>query len=162
LFRSHGMDRTKKFYWHDLPGHNFRLTNLQAAIGVAQLEKKDTILAERKRVYNTYMKYLLNSEGITLQKIKKEVEPIIWALALKLDKKVFPQGRDKVIEQMKEKGIECRPGFYASSLLSIYDSHSLPICEDISENVISLPTFSSLKNEEIAYICEELLRIRTQ
>jgi perosamine synthetase len=160
LYRSHGMDRGKKFYWHDLPGHNFRLTNFQAAIGVAQLEKTDVILIERKRVYEQYKKRLSTKDGIAFQKIKKETDPVIWAIAVKLEAKYFAQGRDKVIEQMKAKGIETRPGFYASGLLPIYESHSLPVCEDISKNVISLPSFPSLQNEDIAFICEELLKLR--
>lgn len=159
LYRSHGMDRKKKFYWHDLPGHNFRLTNFQAALGVAQLEKIETILTERERVYTEYKKHLSGLEGISLQKINSDVSAVIWALALKLDSKIFPQGRDKVIEQLKEMGIETRPGFYASSLLSIYAPHSLPVCEDISKNVISLPTFPTLQNDDIAFICSQLSKL---
>ena len=160
LYRSHGMDRGKKFYWHELPGHNFRLTNFQAAIGLAQLEKIKTILRERKRVYEEYKKHLDKTDGINLQKIEKDVEPVIWAVALKLNSKFFPQGRDRVIEQLQEKGIETRPGFYASSLLEIYHKHSLPVAEDISRNVISLPTFPTLKNEDIAFVCCQLIRLR--
>jgi perosamine synthetase len=156
LYRSHGMDRGKKFYWHELPGHNFRLTNLQAALGVAQLENLDTILSERHRVYKGYLKHLENMDGITLQKIEKDIEPVIWAIALKLNPNNFPQGRDRVIDQLEEKGIETRPGFYASSLLNIYSPHSLPICEDISRNVISLPSFPLLTEEQIKYICDSL------
>ncbi len=160
LYRSHGMDRGKKFYWHELPGHNFRLTNFQAAIGVAQLEQKDAILTERYRVNEEYKKYLLDKDGITMQKVNSDVDAVIWAIALKLDSKVFPQGRDKLIEQLKSVGIETRPGFYASSILEIYEPHSLPVCEDISKNVISVPTFSTLTNEDIGYICEQLLKLR--
>ena len=160
LYRSHGMERGKTFYWHELPGHNFRLTNFQAAIGLAQLEKIKIILSERKRVFEEYKKHLGKIDGINLQKIEKNVEPVIWALALKLNSKYFPQGRDRLIEQLKEKGIETRPGFYASSLLKIYHKHSLPVSEDISKNVISLPTFPTLKNEDIAYICDQLLKLQ--
>jgi len=160
LYRSHGMDRGKRIYWHELPGHNFRLTNFQAAMGVAQLEAIDTILSERQRVNKEYKKLLTNVDGIAMQKIEKDVDAVIWAIALKLDPKAFPQGRDKVMEQLKEVGIETRPGFYASSLLEIYEPHSLPVCEDVSKNIISLPLFATLKNEEIAFICEEFLKLR--
>jgi perosamine synthetase len=159
LYRSHGMDRGKKFYWHELPGHNFRLTNFQAAIGVAQLEQKDAILAERHRVYEEYKKHLLNTEGITFQKINSDVNAVIWAIALKLDNRAFPQGRDEVIEQLRKVGIETRPGFYASSILKIYEPHSLPVCENISKQIISVPTFSTLTNEDIEYISEQLLKL---
>jgi perosamine synthetase len=65
LFRSHGMNRQKVIYWHEVPGHNFRLTNLQAALGVAQLEKVEKIIEARKRVYETYHKLLNGIAGIT-------------------------------------------------------------------------------------------------
>ena len=159
LYRSHGMDRGKKFYWHELPGLNFRLTNIQAAIGFAQLEKINSILGERKRVYEEYKKQLDKVEGISLQKINKDVDPVIWAIALKIDKRFFPQ-RDKLIDELKSKGIESRPGFYASSLLKIYAKHSLPISEDISKHTISLPSYPTLKNEEIIFICKQLLKLK--
>lgn len=160
LYRSHGMNRSKQFYMHDLPGHNFRLTNLQAAIGVAQLEKKHDILKDRKRVYEKYKKYLGKTEGISLQKIEKEVEPVIWAVALKLDEVIFKQGRDSAIGQLEQAGIETRPGFYSSPQLKIYEPHSLPVAQEVSKSVISLPSFPSLPNEDIEFICEQLLKLR--
>ena len=54
LLRDHGMNKKKK-YWHDLVGHNFRLTNLQAAIGCAQFEKLNQIV-KKKYLYQTYIK----------------------------------------------------------------------------------------------------------
>ena len=159
LYRSHGMDRSKKFYWHDLPGHNFRLTNLQAAMGVAQLESSEKILSERKRVCDQYAKLLSGNDSIQLQKFESDVDPVIWAIAFRIKPTAFPQGRDQVIQQLLEKGIECRPGFYASGLLTIYDAHSLPVSERISKEIISLPSFPTLANEQIAFICAELLKL---
>jgi len=160
LYRSHGMNRQKVIYWHELPGHNFRLTNLQAALGVAQLEKVEIIVAERKRVYKTYLNYLTDVGGIMLQKVADNIDPVIWAVALQLDPQAFPQGRDAVIQQLKGAGIETRPGFFASSLLTIYDKHRLPICENISKTVISLPSFPTLSNEQIEFICKELIKLK--
>jgi perosamine synthetase len=160
LYRSHGMNRQKVIYWHELPGHNFRLSNLQAALGVAQLEKAEIIVAERKRVYETYFKYLAGVDGVKLQKVADNIDPVIWAIALQLDPMAFPQGRDSVIQQLKEAGIETRPGFFASSLLTIYEKHSLPICENISKTVISLPSFPTLSNEQIEFICNELIKLK--
>ena len=160
LYRSHGMNRGKKFYWHEIPGHNFRLTNFQAAMGVAQLEKIDQIIIERDRVYNEYKKHLMGVEGFSMQKLEDKVEPVMWAIALKLNQGHYLQGRDQLIVQLKEKGIETRPGFYASSLLPIYEKHSLQISEDVSANTISLPSFPTLKNEEIAFICDELKKLK--
>jgi perosamine synthetase len=160
LYRSHGMDRKKVIYWHELPGHNFRLTNFQAALGFAQLEKIEEIITQRKRVYHTYLRFLEKQEGITLQKINNDVDPIVWAIALKLEKKYFPQGRDAVMQSLFEIGIETRPAFFASSLLDIYEKHELPTCEDISKNVMSVPSYPTLKDEEIEFICTSLFNLK--
>ena len=144
LYRSHGMLR-KRYYWHELPGYNFRLTNLQAALGVAQMERLDKIVMERKRVHVTYRKYLEIKPGIHLQEFSEDVDSVLWAIALKLDPAAYPQGRDTVVTQMREANIETRPGFYTPSQMPhIYNCPPLPICEEIARQTISLPTYPSL------------------
>lgn len=159
LYRSHGLLR-KRHYWHELPGHNFRLTNLQAALGCAQLEKLDVITRERQRVYLSYRERLARTAGVVLQRFSADVEPIVWALALRLDAAAFPQGRDAVMAQMQDAGIETRPGFCAPSWMEFYHCPPLPVCEDLSRQVISLPTFPSLTDEQIDSICDRLERLR--
>jgi len=160
LYRSHGM-RRKQYYWHDLAGHNFRLTNLQAAVGVAQMEKLEHIVKERKRVQNQYKKLLSDIPGLTLQYFSPEVDPVIWAIAVKLDPLAFPQGRDIVIEEMMHDGIETRPGFVAPRFMNhIYTCPELPISEELSKNVFSLPTYPTLQDEQIDFICNQLKKLR--
>ena len=160
LYRSHGM-RRKKYYWHDLAGHNFRLTNLQAALGVAQMEKLEQIVRERKRVHSQYMAHLSDGPGLTLQYFPPEVDPVLWAIALKLDPLAFPQGRDAVIAEMGQAGIETRPGFVAPRFMThIYSCPALPMAEELSKNVISLPTYPTLQNEQICFICDQLKKLR--
>lgn len=159
LYRSHGV--LGRRYWHELPGHNFRLTNLQAALGCAQLERLDSIIKERKRVHQTYRAALKDVGGMRLQTFRPEVDPVLWAFAVELDPVAYPQGRDRVIEQLATEKIETRNGFYAASQLPIYpDCPSLPVCERLANNVISLPTFPSLSDQQINYICEQLARMR--
>jgi perosamine synthetase len=155
LFRNHGMLRTR--YWHEVPGHNFRLTNLQAAMGCAQLERIDQVAGERRRVYACYQECLSHLSGVTAQHYSPDVDPVVWAVAVTLDSRAYPQGRDAVMRQLDEAGIETRNGFYAASMLRhIYDCPALPVCEDLSRRVISLPTYSTLQNSEIQFICSEL------
>lgn len=159
LYRSHGVHDRR--YWHELPGHNFRLTNLQAALGCAQLERLDSIIRERKRIHRIYAAALKDVAGLRLQTFRPEVDPVLWALALQLDPEAYPQGRDKVIEQLAEAGIETRNGFYAASQLPIYpDCMPLPICERLASNVISLPTFPSLDDRKIEYVSSRLAALR--
>jgi len=159
LYRSHGV--LGRHFWHELPGHNFRLTNLQAALGCAQLERLDSIIRERKRVHQTYKTALKNGGGVRLQTFRPEVDPVLWAFAVELDPAAFPQGRNRVIEQLAAAGIETRNGFYAASQLPIYPGcPSLPVCERLANNVISLPTFPSPTDQQINYICEQLVGLR--
>ena len=159
LYRSHGLLQRGR-YWHEVPGHNFRLTNIQAALGYAQVEQKDTVIRERKRVQSQYNTCLRQIAGIELQQFSEKVDPVLWAIAMKLDPNAFPQGRDRVMTQLREQNIETRPGFLASSMLTIYTPHRLPQSEKLSQHVISLPTFPTLTNEQIQGICSCLETLR--
>ena len=159
LFRSHGMLR-KTYYWHELPGHNFRLTNLQAALGCAQMEHLDSIILKRNRIHQQYRLQLENINGLELQYFPSEVDPVLWAMAVKLDKKAYPQGRDSVMAKMKDMMIETRPGFYTPSNFSYFQNQQLPICEEISSQTISLPTLCTLTDEQVDFICQQLIKLK--
>lgn len=159
ILRSHGM-REGKRYWHDVIGYNYRLTNMQAALGCAQLEKKDHLINEKLRIYKRYMENLSDIEGIKLQYIPPEVEPVIWAVALKIEPDYFKGNRDFLISELLKRGIETRPGFYPFSVMPMYDATSLPVSESIGNSVLSLPSFPSISNIEIDFICEQLKSLR--
>jgi perosamine synthetase len=159
LYRSHGLMR-KRHYWHELPGHNFRLTNLQAALGCAQLEKLDAIVFERQRVCERYSTNLENLPGIVPQHFPADVEPVVWAIAVRLDPAIYPQGRDRVMAQMQDLGIETRPGFYPPSALDYFDCPALPISETLAYQIISLPSYPTLDNSKIEIICDTLAKLR--
>ena len=160
LYRSHGMLR-KQYYWHELAGHNFRLTNMQAALGCAQLEMLSQKIAERKRVHRQYKIHLSDINGLALQFFPPEVEAGPWMIAVKLDPQAYPQGRDTVIQQMRDAQIETRPGFYVpSSMGHLYTSPELPVCKDLSQLVIVLPTYHSLSDDQIKFICDRLINLQ--
>lgn len=155
LYRSHGMARTR--YMHEVAGHNFRLTNLQAAIGCAQLEEIDRIVAKRADVYRGYRDRLEAMPGVSMQRIEADVTPVMWAVGTRLDPVHYPQGRDEVMHGMAELGIETRPGFYpASAMPHLYGAQRLPISEAVAESVIVLPSSPSLDHARIDRICDAL------
>jgi len=159
LIKNHGLYK-RGSYSHILPGNNFRLTNFQAAMGVAQLECIDKIKIERKRVYDQYYSNLKNVDGVTFQKINSNVEPLMWAISIYIDTNFFGKTRNELINILIENGIETRPGFVSSSFISYYERHKMNVCENLSNNIISLPSFASLSNDEIYYICNILKKIR--
>jgi perosamine synthetase len=158
--RDHGMRRGKR-YWHDEIGFNFRLTNLQAALGCAQFEVLDRILAERARVFARYLLRLDGVAGVALQAFGAGVEPCVWAVALYLDEERFGP-RDGVIEALARDGIETRPGFYPFGAMPLYQRHgacALTVADDVGAHVISVPTFPTLTDEEIDDVCRHLIAL---
>lgn len=154
LFRSHGMGTVK--YQHMVPGANYRLTNIQAAIACAQLDRLAEFRVERVRVRERYRENLWFSPGVTLQEDAYGVEQLPWAVALQLDPRVFPQGRGGVMVEMAEAGIEVRPGFGAPSRHDFLKAPPNKIADELSNQVIVLPTYPDLQDSEIDYICATL------
>ncbi len=158
LYRSHGL-RRKKHYWHEAPGLNFRLTNMQAAMGCAQMEQLNRIVAEKDRVYAVYREALLTTPGVCLQAFGPKVQAVVWAVAVRLDAAIYPQGRDAVLSQMLEAGIELRPGFYTPHQLPYFDCPALPTCDALAASIVSLPSYPTLRQEDIERVCAQLMAL---
>ena len=158
LYRNHGMKKTR--YWHELAGLNFRLTNLQAALGCAQFNNIADIINKRKCIHHLYNEKVGNIDGVQRQLFLPDVDPVLWVFAVKLDPEAFPQGRDTVISQFNENDIETRPGFYSASYFDLYGYPYLPVCEDVSSQVICLPTFPELTEEHIDRVISTLNMIK--
>ena len=157
LWRSHGSTQTR--YWHDVPGHNFRMGNLQAAFGYAQMEHWKDVVAERRALTEHYLTKLEGRIGFSVQAAGSEVEPMFWAIAVELDPAVYPQGRDAVLKEMADRGVECRNGFYSPSQMPLYAPYrcDTPVSDRLARNVISLPTYIGLTGPEIERVVESLV-----
>lgn len=156
-YRSHGMG--KKRYWHEVPGHNFRMPNMAAAIGCGQIEYSDIIFNERKEIHSRYLDILDGERGVKPQLFTDGVDPIPWTFACMLDEDLFGP-RDLVMEKMYEAGIETRPGFYPASVQPIYGCGPLPVCEEVASRVISMPGSPPSDDLDVVKICSALLSLR--
>ncbi len=157
LLRDHGMSKTKRYY-HEIIGYNYRMTNLQAAIGLAQLERIDKIHKNRFLYEQLYRNSLLKTRFQFQQSLENR-EKITWLVCLLVDENTE---RDKVIKVLEQNGIDARPFFYPLSDMDIYKkySHSSnPVARKISSYGINLPTYESLKSiGEIRTIIEEIVK----
>lgn len=158
LIKSHGMSGKK--YWHVCHAYNFRMTNFQAAVGVAQLEKVSEIIEQRARVYSLYQKHLANIDGIKMQKIDPEVTAVIWALPIVLQPGAFKYDRDEVIARLAAAGIETRPGFYTFEQMKLYESRFLENSDFLARNIICLPFFTDLDEKSVQYITQEISKLK--
>lgn len=155
LLRSQGMD-PKKRYWHPIIGYNYRMTNLQAAVGLAQLEKIEWHLLERKRVASLYKKYLKDVEQyVEFHNQMDDYEHVYWMFSIILKDKT-KISRDELMQYLEKKGIETRPLFYPIHSMPPYyeEKGYYPIAEKLSSRGINLPTHAMLTENDIKYITD--------
>ena len=160
VLRDHGMNPDRK-YWHDIPGYNYRLTNMQAAVGVAQLERFNSIVEKKIIIFDWYESLLQYCDGIFQRPIKREfIKHSNWLYTILLDKDF---DKNKVINQLFQNGIETRRIFYPLNEMPPYrkfkSSKDLSNSNFISRHGISLPTSVNLKKEDIIYIVKCLRNV---
>lgn len=159
ILRDHGMNRKKK-YWYDNLGFNYRMTNIQAALGMAQLEQLGHLISLRDEIYSTYRETLGNHPLIRLQTTVQN-RNVNWMFTIRLRGFTF-ETRDIVIESLKEYGIDSRPVFYPISMMPFYQDvrfckFETPNTLMISNEGISLPTYVGLTIDEIRFIAGSLI-----
>ena len=146
---------TKKKYWHDNVGYNFRMTNMQAALGVAQMEKINLLIKTKIDIAKTYNKYLKNFEKIVIPKTEKWASHSFWLYNI-IIKDGNEKARDNLIFKLSQAGIEARPMFYPASDMKIYSKFKKDINYSKISYKVKLPSYIGLSNEEIKFICSKL------
>lgn len=158
ILRDHGMSKSRR-YWHDFVGYNYRMTNLQAAIGVAQMERVDEIVAAKIALGKAYNEAFAEVEQLITPPIVEEAVDTYWLYTLRL-KHGGAAERDELIQKLAANGIETRPVFYPLHEMPPYEDFAegkmFPNSTQISYSGISLPSSTTLKPEEIQNIVETI------
>lgn len=158
ILRDHGMNPNRK-YWHDVIGFNYRMTNLQAAIGLAQLQKIDELIEEKRRIaklYAEYLKDLAEKNMITLHPEMEWAKCVYWLYSILIEDK-FGISRDQLIRRLEDHGIETRPFFYPIHKLPPYQHDGdYKVSEKLSRNGINLPSYALMREEDIAFVAENI------
>lgn len=156
IMRDHGMSRKKK-YFHTMLGFNYRMTNLQAAIGVSQLKEWKKIFKKRKKQMSLYYKLLQNVNHIELRQFKEWCTPAHWLLTITVKKKNL---RNLLIKYLKSHNIEARPmiNLITQSLhFKKYDNKKLfNNAQIVSKNSLHLPSSTNLSRKNIYYISNRI------
>jgi perosamine synthetase len=131
------------------------MTNLQAAVGVAQMERANYFMAERDRIFNTYKHFLL-PHGFFMNPHLDGTRPVNWLTSV-----LLPSGtredRDRLLAELKTHGVETRTFFYPMSAMPIYGGEDNPVSAKLSARGFNLPTFPELTDEQIRHVSESLL-----
>ncbi len=133
-------------YWHDLVAYNYRMTNICAAIGLAQLEKIDEILAKKRQLAHWYKEGLKNLPLITHEEIGN-VRHSFWMCSILLNE---AKHRDPLREHLKKASIETRPLFYPTHLMAMYkkQDEKHPVAESLGSRGMNLPSWPGMTSEQ--------------
>jgi perosamine synthetase len=161
VLKGQGMDPARR-YWFSTVGYNYRMTNIAAAIGLAQLEKVDWHIGRRREIAAHYMKHLKDAKGISLQPEKSWAYNVYWMISAVLSENLL-MSRDYILSGLAELGIETRPFFYPMHTLPIYrelaKGRSFPVADRLAARGINLPSSAALREEDIGFVCSELVRL---
>jgi perosamine synthetase len=155
ILRDHGMNPDRK-YWHDVIGFNYRMTNLQAALGVAQLRKIDHLIDKKRKIAHSYANFLKDLPTITPAPEMPWAKNVYWLYSILVKK----SSRNKLIDLLEKQDIEVRPFFYPSHILPPYNSNlRLPIAEELSAKGLNLPSGPGLSENQIRKVIDSMSEV---
>ena len=153
-FKNQAVSNTKE-YWHDDIGYNYRMTNICAAIGLAQLENADLIIKKKIQISSWYKEFL-KDYNINFQKESTNSVHSFWMVSIIVENKKL---RDKIRTELKNNNIETRPLFPPMHTLPMYlNNNHYPIAESLSERGINLPSYPELDKNQVLRICEIIIK----
>jgi perosamine synthetase len=151
MLRDHAMPPQQR-YWHEEVGFNYRMTNLQAAVGVAQMERIDAFIRRKRRIAELYSAALCDLPGVTLPQERDGCTNVFWMYSILIERP-FARTRDELIVALRTRGIDSRPFFHPLDTLPPYRGAPVrPVALHLSQCGINLPSAPSLSDEQVAYV----------
>jgi len=151
ILRDHGMTKEKR-YWHEVVGYNYRMTGLQAALGLAQLKKIDKFIEKKRKIARHYQEFL---EGIvSVQRDPPKGKSIFWLFSILTEK------RDELAEYLAKNGVETRKFFYPVHEMPSYRDfakYDYNVSENLHKFGLNLPSSHSLTAKDIRFISEKIV-----
>ena len=151
--RDHAMSPTRR-YWHERMGFNYRMTNLQAALGCAQLEQAEGFLAARRALLEGYRERLSGVPGLRLNREAPGTVNSFWMVCVEIEG-ADEVRRDAIRDALRTRGVDTRPYFYPMSDMPYFDGKAdTPVAHRLSACGFNLPTYLALEPGDLDVICE--------
>jgi perosamine synthetase len=154
MLRDHGMTSQRR-YWHEFIGYNYRMTNLQAALGYAQLERIDYFIKRKQEIGKIYRERLKNRA--TLHPEGNDYKGTYWLYSILLENK---EDRDGLMDFLYSNGVDTRRFFHPVDSMPPYRKYGVddyPVSWNIAGRGINLPSSVKLKNDEVNYVCGKII-----
>lgn len=151
------------YYTHNEVGYNYRMTNVQAAIGVAQLDQLEKFIFNKERNYNLYKSEIKHIEGLKILDFNKGTRPNYWFYSLLIDKNEYSKGRDDLLKQLNENSIQTRPIWGLIHEQKPYiknQAYKIEKAKYYRDNILNIPCSTNLSEKEILHVIKVLKNIR--
>ncbi len=154
-FKGQGLAKHRQ-YWHDVIGYNYRMTNICAAIGLAQLEQVESFINRKREIANFYETGFSKNNFLSFHKQHKDVFHSYWMCSVLVK---HSKHRDALRAHLADNGIETRPLFYPVHTMPMYSNkyQRHQVAENLAWRGINLPSYPSITNEELDYIAQKVL-----
>jgi perosamine synthetase len=157
LFRDHGMD-PKRSYWHEIIGFNYRMTNLQAAVGVAQTKKMAGFIEKKRQIAQWYAEQLAPLAGAGRLSLHPEAawaRNVYWMYSVILSDAC--PSLEVVRTRLNDRGVDSRPFFHPIHTLPPYATgQSLPVAEHLASRGLNLPSGTGLSKADVERVARAL------
>jgi len=163
FLRDHGRKPGDKMFWNTEVAYKYKMSSMQAALGLAQLERIAKLIERKRQIFSWYQSELGSIEGIALNYEAPGTKNTYWMVTVLLDEK-FGLKKDKLMTLMSEKGIDCRPFFHPLSSIPAYQEleqakkarRGNKNAYTISPYGLNLPSGMNMTEEKVGYVCEVL------
>jgi perosamine synthetase len=161
--RDHGRDPGDMMFWNRTIGHKYRMSAMQAALGMAQLERLPELIERKRAIFDWYRRELENLPGVTLNAEAPEVFNVYWMVTVVLDAQLG-WTKEKLVPTLRAHNIDSRPFFYPLSMQPAYESFPTAtaarnrnsISYAVSPYGINLPSALSLTEEQVVFVASKL------
>jgi perosamine synthetase len=166
FLRDHGRRPGDKMFWNAEVAHKYKMSSMQAALGLAQLERIEELIAHKRQIFRWYAAHLANTDGITLNYEAPQTQNTYWMVTVIVDPK-FGIQKDRLMASMGERQIDCRPFFHPLSSIPAYsdtpEAHRARqknhVSYQISPYGLNLPCGMNITEETVIYVCQTLREI---
>ncbi|MCO5211887.1 MAG: DegT/DnrJ/EryC1/StrS family aminotransferase [Caldilinea sp.] len=161
IMRDHGRHPGDTMFFNAEVGFKYKMSSLQAALGLAQLERIDELIERKRTIFSWYVEELNDVPELTLNFEAPETRNVYWMNSIILDQRLGVR-KEQLIEWLRAKKIDCRPFFYPLSSLPAFRSHRQaqtgsidnPIAYQLGACGVNLPSALLLDRRQVAYVCE--------
>lgn len=147
---------------HDDIGYNYRMLNIQAALGVSQMDELEGFVATKARNYEMYFERLSEVSGVTILPFRQKTRANHWFYSLLINDSVLGITRDELMNGLIEEGIQCRPVWKLIHTLEPYKKYEAYRIEKAiyyEEHILNVPCSTNLKREDLEYVCDKIKEI---